>query len=39
MALAVAGLGPSGAVRIEEFGAAAVSWPGFIDDLRSLACR
>jgi 5-enolpyruvylshikimate-3-phosphate synthase len=39
MALAVAGLGPSGAVQIEDFAASAVTWPGFIDDLRSLACR
>ncbi len=39
MALAVAGLGPSGAVQIEDFAASAVTWPGFIDDLRSLGCR
>ena len=39
MALAVAGLGPSGAVRIEDFAAAAVTWPGFLDDLGSLVCR
>jgi 3-phosphoshikimate 1-carboxyvinyltransferase len=37
MALAVAGLGPSGALEIEDFAAAAVTWPGFVDDLRSLA--
>jgi 5-enolpyruvylshikimate-3-phosphate synthase len=35
----VAGLGPSGAVRIEDFAAAAVTWPGFLDDLGSLVCR
>jgi 3-phosphoshikimate 1-carboxyvinyltransferase len=39
MALAVAGLGPSGAVEVEDFAASAVTWPGFADDLRGLACR
>ncbi len=38
MALAVAGLGPSGAVQIEDFAASAVTWPGFVEDLRSLSC-
>ncbi|HXZ82343.1 MAG TPA: 3-phosphoshikimate 1-carboxyvinyltransferase [Acidimicrobiales bacterium] len=37
MALAVAGLGPSGAVEIRDFAATAVTWPGFLEDLRSLA--
>lgn len=36
MALAVAGLAASGETRIRGFEAAAVSWPGFADDLAAI---
>ncbi len=39
MGLAVAGLASNEGVEVENIEAASVSYPGFLDDLRSLSCR
>lgn len=39
MALAIAALRTTRSVRVEDFGVADVSWPGFADELRRLSCR